>query len=103
MHSGFRLRRLAGMGLVCLEDLRKVKPAERSGKTVAEIMTPKDRLIIVAPSDDAASAAEELNQQHVNQLPVLDNDRLVGLLTRESILRWLSLHDNTSDMTFVGR
>jgi CBS domain-containing protein len=34
-----------------------------------------------------------LAQRDVNQLPVLDGERLVGLLRREDILKWLSLHE----------
>jgi CBS domain-containing protein len=28
----------------------------------------------------------------VNQLPVLDDGRLVGLLRREDVIKWLALH-----------
>lgn len=90
------------LGLVCLEDLRGVKPGEREHMKVADIMTPKDRLTTVKSSDDAASATDTLNQKNVNQLPVMENDRLVGLLTRESVLRWLSLQDRTNDVEARG-
>lgn len=79
------------LGLVCLEDLRRTAPSERSNKTVADIMTPKDRVVAVEPREDAAEAMDRLAKAGVNQLPVIDNGRLIGLLTRESMLRWMSL------------
>jgi hypothetical protein len=33
-----------------------------------------------------------LASRDVNQLPVMDGERLVGLLRREDVLKWLSLH-----------
>ena len=36
-----------------------------------------------------------LAKRDVNQLPVVDGDRLVGLLQREDVLKWLSLHQGS--------
>lgn len=79
------------VGLVCLEDLRRVRPNERATKTVADIMTPKERIETVAPSGHASDAMKTLSEKNVNQLPVVENGRLVGLLTRENVMRWLSI------------
>jgi len=79
-------------GLVALEDARGVDRATREHKTVASIMTPADRLAIVGPGDDAAEALHKLSQRDVNQLPVVENGELRGLLRREDLLKWLSLH-----------
>ncbi len=79
-------------GLVCLEDVRKV-PREAWGTTsVREIMTPAERLTAVGPEEDAGEALRELGERDVNQLPVVRNGQLVGLLRRRDILRWLQLH-----------
>ncbi|MDQ2076903.1 site-2 protease family protein [Marinimicrobium sp. ABcell2] len=79
-------------GLVCLEDLRRTLASERSQKSVADIMTPTEQLKTVQPDDDAAEAFQLLGSSDINQLPVLKQGRLVGLLTRENLMRWLALN-----------
>jgi Zn-dependent protease/CBS domain-containing protein len=82
------------IGLVCLEDVRKL-PREAWERTmVSEIMTPVDRLAIATPEEDASDALSELTNRDVRQLPVLQNGRLVGMLRRRDILRWLQLHSD---------
>ena len=80
------------VGLVCLEDVRKVPRDAWETTTVAEIMTPADQLAAVAPQEDAGDALDELVSRDVNQVPVVDHGRLVGMLRRRDILRWLQLH-----------
>src|SRR5690606_26314195 len=80
-------------GLVCLDDVRRTPRAAWGTTTLAEIMTPREKLAVVAPQDAAADALATLGARAVNQLPVVDNGRLLGLLTREDVLKWLSLHD----------
>jgi Zn-dependent protease len=76
-------------GLVCLQDIRTVKRPDWTHITVEKIMTPADRLSILAPQDDAADALFRLAQVDVNQLPVVEHGRFMGLLQRDDILKWL--------------
>ncbi len=80
------------LGLVCLRDLQRSEPRAWDAMTVREIMTPAEALISVAPRQDALQALAILGRRDLNQLPVLDQGRLVGLIRREDILKWLSLH-----------
>lgn len=80
------------LGMVCLHDIRKVEIGLRATTTVSEIMTPADRLTTVRPQDDAAEALSLLASRDVNQIPVTENDTLRGLVRREDILKWLTLH-----------
>jgi Zn-dependent protease len=80
------------LGLVSLSDLQKSEPRAWSHMSAAEIMTPVERLACVAPGADAGEALAELARRGVNQLPVLEEGRLVGLLRREDVLKWLALH-----------
>ncbi|MEX0959065.1 MAG: site-2 protease family protein [Burkholderiales bacterium] len=79
------------LGMVCLQDLQKSERGAWDRMTAADIMTPAARLVCVSASQDAAEALALLAQRDVNQLPVVEGDRLVGLLRREDILKWLSL------------
>lgn len=78
-------------GLVCQQDVRKVERDAWARTTVREIWTPGEQVSAVRPDDDAADAMHALTRRGVNQLPVLDGGRLVGLVRREDILKWLSL------------
>ena len=80
------------VGLVTLEDVRKVSRDEWPSTRVAEIMTPGAELVVVAPANDAAEALNLLSQRDVRQLPVVQDGRLVGLLRRRDMMKWLQLH-----------
>ena len=79
-------------GLVSLSDVRGLDREEWPRRSVADIMTRAERLIRVAPSDDAADALSMLGRTRVNQLVVIEEGEVCGLLRREDILKWLSLH-----------
>jgi Zn-dependent protease/CBS domain-containing protein len=81
------------LGLVCLEDIRGVAREERESRAIGDIMTPAERLTTIGPEAEASDALDLLGRQNVNQLPVLDGERLEGLVDREDILRWLTLHE----------
>jgi Zn-dependent protease/predicted transcriptional regulator len=79
------------VGLVTLEDVRKVQRDHWDVTTVSDIMTPTEKLITASPEEDAAGALDKLTQRDVNQLPVLRDGMLVGLLRRRDIIRYLQL------------
>jgi Zn-dependent protease/CBS domain-containing protein len=81
-------------GLVCLEDVRKVSQNAWSGVAVREIMTPTSDLTTVTPDADAQRAMEALTRRDVNQLPVMDGGKLLGLVRRRDLLKWLTLHQD---------
>lgn len=81
------------LGIVSLSDLQKSERRAWEQMTVQEIMTPVSRLACVGPREDAGEALAQLASRGVNQLPVLDGGKLVGLLRREDVLKWLALHE----------
>jgi Zn-dependent protease/predicted transcriptional regulator len=87
------------MGLVCLQDVRKIARDNWPGTSVKDIMTAADQLSILAPNDDAAEALFELARRNVNQLPVVSEGGFQGLVTREDILKWLMLHGERGNET----
>jgi CBS domain-containing protein len=77
------------MGLVTLEDVRKVTRENWERTTVSQIMTPRESLVIMAPGDDASEALEKLAMRDIHQLPVLQGELFVGLLRLRDIVRFL--------------
>lgn len=80
------------VGLVCLEDVRRLSPAERATQSVRDVMTPARELATIAPDEATAEALQALSRRAVNQLPVVKDGQVRGLIRREDILKWLSLH-----------
>jgi Zn-dependent protease/predicted transcriptional regulator len=80
------------IGLVTLEDVRRIAREAWDSTTVRDIMTPAERLVVVAPEEDASQALEKLTSVDVRQLPVVRDGELVGLLRRRDVIRWLQLH-----------
>jgi predicted transcriptional regulator len=80
------------IGLVTLEDVRKITRDAWDTTSVHDIMTPADKLVVAAPEEDATQALEKLTGLDVRQLPVVSDEKLVGLLRRRDIIKWLQLH-----------
>jgi Zn-dependent protease/CBS domain-containing protein len=80
------------IGLVCFQDIRKVPRADWEHKVVRDIMTPASALNGIPLGENAADAMLALGRQGVNQLPVMENGRVRGLVSREDILKLLSLY-----------
>ncbi len=79
------------VGLVCLHDVRGVDRARWDSTRVAEIMTPRESLVTATPDEESDDALNKLQQGDHRQLPVLQQEQLVGLLRRRDIMRWLQL------------
>jgi Zn-dependent protease/CBS domain-containing protein len=80
------------VGLVCLEDARKLPREAWDSTTVGQIMTRAEQLDVVSPREDANEAFEKLTRRDVRQVPVVQDGHLVGLLRRRDIVKWLQLH-----------
>jgi predicted transcriptional regulator len=78
-------------GLVSRGDLRRVAPSAWATTRVADVMTPRDGVVSVAPDDEAFVALQNLGSSSRNQLPVVDGDELVGMIRERDIGRWLEL------------
>jgi Zn-dependent protease len=88
------------VGIVCLHDVRKVPKEAWNTTPVSAVMTPGSRLAVTSPRDDARSALETLEARGVNQLPVVENGQVVGMLRRRDILTWLQQHGKSSQQQY---
>jgi Zn-dependent protease/predicted transcriptional regulator len=79
------------VGLVCLEDVKKF-PRERWPELkVADIMTPKEKVISVSTEATGDEVLSSLASLDINQVPVLDAGRVVGIICRNDLLKTLQL------------
>jgi len=81
------------LGLVSMRDVERLGETPRDGAYVTSIMTKLDSLERAAPNDDALAVVRRLAVGGYHQVPVVDDsDRLLGLVTRESVLRHIASH-----------
>ncbi len=78
-------------GIICLQDVKTVPREKWPFIRVSEVMTPLEELETVSPDDDGNIVLARLNSRDVRQLPVVEGERLIGLLRRSDILRYLQL------------
>ncbi len=73
------------IGIVTNRDLRFQRDM---GKSISEVMTTKEQLIVTSDSTDLEKAAEILQEHKIEKLPVVDKDyKLVGLVTYKDITK----------------
>jgi CBS domain-containing protein len=66
------------LGLVSMSDVRSVPPDQWASTLVRVIMRPLDTLSVAAPRQSLAGAFEQLARMDVDQMPVVDDGKLVG-------------------------
>jgi Zn-dependent protease len=83
-------------GLITITDLQKVPRRDWQSRTVADAMTPADRLHTLAPDDLLSRAADLIATNDINQLPVIDEGHLLGFVTRAGLMRMLQLREESA-------
>ncbi|HMQ53523.1 MAG TPA: site-2 protease family protein [Anaerolineae bacterium] len=83
------------LGMITLDDIRRVPREAWDTTLVREAMTPAEELTLARVKDDAAQALNQLMQRDVRQVPVLSADHhLAGLLRRRDVIKWLQLRSD---------
>jgi CBS domain-containing protein len=88
--SGCRLFRAADggklQGVFTLENIKSVPRQKWDVTLVKEIITPIDQLKAVHPSQDALSVVEQMDESGVNQVLVVSEGRVIGLVSRDELM-----------------
>ena len=79
------------LGVVYIENLRDLDRSTWDRATVRQVMVPQSELEVVTPREDAMDAFQKLAQREMRQIPVVQNGKLIGMLRRRDILRWLQV------------
>jgi Zn-dependent protease/predicted transcriptional regulator len=75
------------LGLITLQCIRAVPKEKREYETVQQAMVPCERAVVVNPSMSALDAMQKMARNKVGRVLVIDGDRLVGIATREDMVR----------------
>jgi len=79
-------------GLVTPHEVKEIDRAKWPYMTMYDIMRPVEDLRAVTPDAPLQSALESMSRYDLNQLPVISNGHLEGLLTRAHVLGYLQTH-----------
>jgi Zn-dependent protease/CBS domain-containing protein len=82
-------------GVVGLGDIKKVAREQWASTTIRQAMTPREDLEVLAPDDDGNVVLQRLSEKDVGQLPVVEKERVIGILHRRHILRQLRRRTGT--------
>jgi CBS domain-containing protein len=83
-------------GLVCFDDVRALPESDWSKVRLRELMTPPAECTMLNADVPAAQALQQLTERGREQMPVGDGRRMLGLLVRGDVLRWLALRGNVA-------
>jgi Zn-dependent protease/predicted transcriptional regulator len=79
------------VGLITLSDIRHI-PREQWGQVpVSTAMIPLARLHVATPQQSLSDVLPFMSGRDVNQLPVVENGNLVGILSRDAIVHYLEV------------
>jgi Zn-dependent protease/CBS domain-containing protein len=75
------------LGIVTEKELAQVPPERRSAATAEDAMLTATETATAAPGDDGAKLLQAMEAADVWHLPVVTDDRVVGVVSKESLLR----------------
>jgi len=81
-------------GLITLSDIGRVERENWAHTPVGHVMRPLEQITVVSPAQPLYEALQKMVSQDINQLPVIQDGHLVGLLNRESIVRYLHVYQS---------
>lgn len=90
------------VGIVSISDVKGVPAGQWESMSIGEVMT-RASLAAVRPNDDLTRALRLLAERDLNQLLVMEEERLLGLLSRSSIIRYLQLLHELGAGSLLGR
>lgn len=76
-------------GIITAHEIKEVEPPLRQYKTVSDAMRPIHQLRTVTIDTPVAEVLETMGREDLNQLPVVSEGKLEGVISRGQVLRYL--------------
>ncbi len=76
-------------GLLTLRDISQVPQRKWPYLRTEQLMLPLENTVQVTPNTELLAALQSMDQSNLAQLPVVDDGRYVGLLTRDRVLHYV--------------
>jgi len=82
-------RRLTGM--VSFENIKAMPQTRWDITPVRAVMTPADKVVSARPEEEALSILERMEEHDLNQMPVVKERLVLGIIVRENLLHFIRL------------
>ncbi|MBC8275046.1 MAG: site-2 protease family protein [Chloroflexi bacterium] len=79
------------LGLITIHDIKGASREQWSAKTAGEVMTPFANLKSVRPDEDLTTVLKILTERNINQLLVVEDGKIVGIIARDHLLSFISV------------
>ena len=77
------------VGLITLHRIKEVPRGQWATTTAAEVMLPIEQLKRTHPDAELWAALQLMDRAGVNQLPVMRDSQVIGMLSREDVITFL--------------
>ena len=77
------------VGLVTLHAARSVPRGEWANTSIQAVMQPLDHVLTVSLNEPALGILERMQKEEINQVPVVSEGQIVGIIGRDTIVRAL--------------
>jgi Zn-dependent protease/CBS domain-containing protein len=74
-------------GVVTMSSVRSIPRERRESETVAQAMVPLQRVVTIGPMASAAEATQKMATKQIGRLIVTDGDSVLGIITREDVMK----------------
>lgn len=76
-------------GILTLQNIKSVAQPKWEVTQLKNIMTPVEKLKVAYPDQDALSVLEQMDENDINQMPVVSEGRIIGLIARDNVIGFL--------------
>jgi Zn-dependent protease len=77
------------VGLITLHAVKNIPREDWGSTSIQAVMLPLDKLHAASPDEPAMGVLERMQSEDINQMPVIADGQIVGMIGRDSILRAL--------------
>jgi Zn-dependent protease/CBS domain-containing protein len=80
-------------GLMSMAALKAVPESEWAQTSVQAVMLPRERVYWTSPTETALALVERMQHEHLPQVAVVDDQRIVGLVTFDSVAQAVQIRE----------
>lgn len=74
-------------GIVTIRDIKSIPKNNWNSTRIGEIMIPADKLRTAHLQQSGVTLLEQMDDLEIDHMPVLENDEVIGIVTRENLVR----------------
>lgn len=93
----------AVLGILTVTDVQRIPREDWANTPVQGIMTPRDKVETVLAETPALEVMQLIGDRRLNQVPVLEGGRMIGIITRRELLDRIQLAGTLSPDFAPGR